>query len=84
MTNQYIADLIYDHVHGTCLDLMQAIDEMIENGDFSREQFLSNELEILRLVDDRMFNCECCGWNFETSEMSWQEMICEHCVDEEE
>lgn len=84
MTNLDIADLIYDRVSGTCHDTISVIDQMIEEGEFSREQFLANEMEILGSVDDRMFNCEICGWNFETSEMSWQEMICENCAEDEE
>ena len=84
MSPRDIANLIYDRVVGSSNDMMMVIDEMIEDGDFSREQFLANELEILGSIDDRMFNCECCGWNCEINEMSWQNMICENCVEDED
>lgn len=84
MTNHEIAELIYQRVCGTPDDVMMVIDQMIEEHEIGIDQFRQNEMDILGLVDDRMFNCEVCGWNYDTSEVSWQEMICNHCAEDEE
>ena len=87
MTNHEIADMIYERACGTPQDVMMTIDYMIEDGEFSAEYFQKNEIEIISLVDDRMFCCEICGWNYEISEISMESsnmgsLICCNCGDE--
>lgn len=86
MTNQEIADLLYERVCGTPNDVMQAIDQMIEDREITVEYFRQNEMDILGLVDDRMFCCDVCGWNVESSEISLESsnmgsLICCDCGD---
>jgi hypothetical protein len=89
VTNRDIADLIYDRVCGTPQDIMTAIDQMIEDHEIGIDHFRQNEMEILNLVDDRMFNCEVCGWNVDACEVSLEasnmgSLICCDCGGEDE
>lgn len=86
MTNTEIADLIYDRLCGTPWDIMTTIDQMIEDQEISIDHFRQNETEILCLVDDRMFCCDICGWNVDSSEISLESsnmcsLICCDCGD---
>lgn len=39
----------------------------------------SNEKGITDIIDDHIFECECCGWWLEMSEMSEKDWICYDC-----
>lgn len=87
MTNSEIAELLYQRVCGTPDDLMQVIDQMIEDREITIEQFRQNEMDILGMVDDLMFNCARCGWNVDVCDMSMNDsnmadLICVDCEDE--
>lgn len=77
-----IAEFLFQELRGTCTDTFSLIEQYIEEEVLPREFFLANELEILRSLDDKMFCCECCGWNCENSEMSEEDMICSDCYGE--
>lgn len=37
------------------------------------------DIQLMNQVDDLMFNCDCCGWWFDISEMSDADQICTDC-----
>lgn len=81
MTIEQVAELIFQGAVGTTIDPFQVIDELIDAGDFSQEFFNENEISILNILDDQMFTCECCGWNYWISEVSDEEDgVCNDCA----
>lgn len=89
MTPQEAADLIYERVCGTSQDIMMSIDYMIEDGEIDYNFFHVNEMEILGLVDNVMFNCAVCGWTVGICDMSLDasnmtDSVCVDCYKEEE
>lgn len=85
MDNREIAELIANEVFGTCVDIVGHVDYMIEDGLIDQDYFRTNETAIWYLVDDLVFNCAVCGWNFETSELSdrdLSECVCSTCEDD--
>jgi formylmethanofuran dehydrogenase subunit E len=82
---QAVADEMIDELTGTCTkDHVILGDEYIEEGRMAAEFWEQNELEIARIIDDAIFKCERCGWWWENSEMSEEDMICNQCYDEDE
>lgn len=80
----YTVDLIY-RLNGSCDDIMAVIDNDIEDGDITREEFHDNEMAILEQVDNAIFNCARCGWWFELCELEDSEegdLVCSSCNEE--
>lgn len=80
-----IAETIIKQVSGSSTGIMGGVDQLIDEGLFTEEEFHDNELEILSIVDDSCFECVCCGWTLETSMLSdreFSELVCEDCEDE--
>lgn len=82
MTPLQVAGLIYNRVCGSCDDPFMVIDMMIEEGDLNRDFFKTNEIPILSELDNMMFTCEVCGWNYDISEHSSNGM-CYSCEDDQ-
>lgn len=76
MSPDDIANLIIDGCVGTCQDIFGYIDLLIANGDFTQEDFNSQEQSILNIVDSEIFTCESCGWNCEIPDMSEKDYAC--------
>lgn len=75
---------LYAHLVGSCEDPIGYIDQLIESGELDRSFYLKNEVEILGKLDERMFTCEVCGWNYEISDISdrGDENVCNNCEDD--
>lgn len=70
--------IIYD-LNGTCDTIIRVLDK-------HDAEELEDHMPFLEYLDNEIFNCECCGWWFELSEMAEGEEnhgICEHCADQE-
>lgn len=86
MSVKAIVDMVYRRVCGSCDDVIQTIESMIDEGDLDTDEYYSNETEILQELDDVMFSCEICGWNYETSERCdsiEDRCVCNSCGDDE-
>lgn len=85
MSVNEIVELLYQRVCGSCEDVIAVIECMIDDNELDEQEFRFNELEILSRLDDQMFNCEVCGWNCESSEMSEDEtrLLCSSCKEME-
>ena len=81
MNNREIAHKIIDQIMGTPEDFMAAVDSMIDDGEFTSDQFYDNEIEILAIVDGSLFNCETCGWNVPRGEESDTGGVCDDCYE---
>lgn len=68
-----IADELAEELRGTCKGLMDAASE---------EQ--ANDVELMRLLDDRVFECEECGWWEEVSCQSSDGTRCQDCNPDED
>lgn len=75
-----IAQMIIDDVVGTPRSVFGYIDEMIEDGTISKEEYHLNEVKILHDVDSEMFECSCCGWNYWIFEMGEEDELCTDCA----
>lgn len=80
-----VANEMIDALQGSCMrDPVALSDEYIEEGRMTAEFWEQNEMEIVRLVDDAIFNCERCGWWCEIGQMSYNEdNICDNCENDE-
>jgi hypothetical protein len=79
------AEIIIRSVLGTCNDPFLEIEQLIEEGYIPSEFFYSNELPILYRVDTEMFTCDCCGWNYEISELSdTVDLTCINCYGDDQ
>ena len=61
------------------------IDEAIQNGEITREEYDDNELEIAYLFDNFWFTCSVCGWTMPIGDMGEDvdgDMACASCSDE--
>lgn len=85
-TAEEIAELILKGCLGGCNDPFGYVDQLIEDGDITVEDFNSQESQIWYLVDNEMFTCEVCGWNCWMSEASLGEcgQVCIDCDSGEE
>ena len=77
-----IAGIIVDYVRGTSLDIMGGIEELIDTGEFTQEEFHCQELDILDSVDNQVFTCESCGWTLEVSDRFGDGERCYSCEEE--
>lgn len=80
-----IVNDLYGHLCGSCEDPLCYIDQLIEDEELDKEFFRENEMEILGKLDDRMFTCARCGWNYDTCDFGNDEFesVCINCEDEE-
>lgn len=69
---------------GVTKDFMQIIDEWVEDGFISQEEYDLNEMAIAGIFDDGFFTCNGCGWTMPVCEMSsdsdWE---CNECAEDE-
>lgn len=77
-----IAQTIVDGITGTPDDLMSYIDQLIDDGTICLESCKLNEITILEYVDDSVFQCDICGWNFSLDEYH-SDGICNNCEEGE-
>lgn len=60
---------VIDRVEGgTHHGIMQMIDEAIDDGFITEQEFRENELEICDMIDNHIFECSGCGWTLPVSE----------------
>lgn len=71
---------IIEFLQGSC---MNSLDDAVQ--EFIGEKYDSTELteEELAYLDDNIFECECCGWWCEISEMSEYDQRCESCFEDQ-
>lgn len=76
-----LSQKIVDRVVGTPESITIAVEDLIVEGAITQDQWDLHELDILRLVDEEMFECETCSWNVYTWEMSETPYVCTDCGD---
>ena len=69
MRVELVNDLI-NSLRGTCKSIYDLHDET----DLSLEEF--------QMIDEEIFNCDCCGWWCEISEMGNEQGVCDDCCDQ--
>ena len=77
-----IAFRIIDRILGTPEGLWAAIDSMIDEGDFTQQEFDLQEFGVMPIIDEAMFECETCGWNVGRGDESDTPSICHDCYQE--
>ena len=61
---------VIDHANGGCTGIELIIDEAIDEGHISPEEYRDNESSIHAMIDQQIFECTCCNWVWPISEMS--------------
>jgi len=74
---------IFERIEGgSTEDWQSLIDQAIEDGNITQDEFDDNEMAIANLFDSRWFYCAGCGWTFPTDHMGEDrdgELMCEDC-----
>jgi hypothetical protein len=70
------------YLNGTCMDMMSAFENFFEF-DMS-ELDAQEEITLCGKLDDRIFNCERCGWWYDMGDLADNNdaMICSSCEEE--
>lgn len=71
---------LIESIEGTCDSLDSVIEEIFGEG----EDSATLDLEELEYIDDRIFECDCCGWWYAKCSESEFENRCEDCFEDEE
>jgi hypothetical protein len=62
--------------------ILSLIDLAIQEGTITQQQYRVNEVSILEMIDDAIFECAECGWTMPTSERSYTvDDTCSDCND---
>jgi len=74
---------------GSTEDMWTMLDNAIDDGIITQEEFDENEKSIAHFFDDHWFNCASCGWTMPVEEMGEDlngELACHECspLDDEE
>lgn len=72
-----LKNYLVDGLQGSCISLYSVVDSLSEE---DQKLFYDNEDEILEYIDNHIFECECCSWWCELTELTY-DLICNDCKD---
>jgi hypothetical protein len=88
LTRRQLIELASEGAVGTCQSLCNAIDSFLlwieqEGGDKVDFRFDDLTMDELKILDDIVFTCSACGWNYEISEREEHEdeAVCRDCYE---
>lgn len=81
-------DTIFARIEGgSAVDMYQLIDQAIDEGEITQEEYLKNEMAIANYFDTHYFTCSGCGWTMPISDMGEDsevgDLVCTDCEEED-